>query len=135
MPDQASTGRRASIGNIVLWIVQILLAAEFLYSAYLLIGDAHAKDTFEAIGVGQWLRYVTCVLEAAGAIGLLIPRLCGLAALGLAAVMVGAAGTELFILENGSATLPLILCVASLVVAFFRRDTIIALLRDRRRRS
>jgi uncharacterized membrane protein YphA (DoxX/SURF4 family) len=129
MPDHASISRRSSTGNIVLWIVQILLAAEFLYSAYLLLGDAHAKETFAAIGVGQWLRYVTLVLEAAGAIGLLIPRLCGLAALGLAAVMLGAAGTELFILDNGSPMLPLILCVASLVVAIFRRDTIFALLK------
>lgn len=131
MSDKASTSRRASTGNIVVWIVQILLAAEFLYSAYLLIGDAHAKETFAAIGVGQWLRYVTMVLEAAGAIGLLIPRLCGLAALGLAAVMLGATGTELFILENGSAALPLILCALSLVVAVYRRDTIFALLKRR----
>jgi putative oxidoreductase len=133
MSDRTNTKRSAVVGNIVLWILQVLLAAEFFYSTYLLFADAHSVQTFDTIGAGQWLRYVTAVLEAAGALGLLIPRLAGLAALGLAAVMVGASATELFILPDGSPTIPLILLVACLIVAFYRRGDILALLKGLRR--
>jgi uncharacterized membrane protein len=40
--------------------------------------------------MGQWLRYLTGAFELAGAIGLLIPRLRGLAAVGLVGLMIGA---------------------------------------------
>ncbi|TWP49286.1 DoxX family protein [Lentzea tibetensis] len=121
MSDQAVGAR---VGNIVLWVLQVLLAAYFVYSGFMLFGDGLVKK-FDDIGFGQWLRYLTGVLEIAGAIGLLIPRLCGLAALGLFGVMVGAVGTELFLLEKGGPVLPAILGVLALVVAYFRRDTII----------
>jgi putative oxidoreductase len=130
MSDQASATR--VVGNIALWVLQVALAAYFLYSASMFFGDDLVRK-FDDIGLGQWLRYLTGSLEIAGAIGLLIPRLCGLAALGLAGVMVGAVGTELFLLDNGDAVLPAILLVLSLVVAWFRRDTILALLAMLRR--
>lgn len=125
MAEQRSTA--LTIGNIALWILQIALAAYFVYSGYLLFGDDFVKK-FDEIGFGQWLRYVTGVLEIAGAIGLLIPRLCGLAALGLVCVMIGASATELFLLAKGDAQLPLILLVASAVVAAGRWGTVKALL-------
>lgn len=124
MSDQVGTAR--NVGNIVLWVVQVLLAAYFVYSGYLLFGDNFVKK-FDEIGFGQWLRYVTGTLEIAGAIGLLVPRLCGLAALGLVGVMAGAVTTELFLLANGDAVLPAELLVVSAVVAWFRRDTVVAL--------
>ncbi|WNV82644.1 DoxX family protein [Umezawaea sp. Da 62-37] len=130
MSDRVGTAR--NVGNIVLWVVQILLAAYFVYSGYLLFGDGTIRK-FDEIGFGQWLRYLTGVLEIAGAVGLLIPRLCGLAALGLAGVMVGAVGTELFLVAKGGPVLPAELLVVCLVVAFFRRDTILALLAGLRR--
>jgi putative oxidoreductase len=117
--DQAAAAR---VGNIVLWVLQVLLAAYFVYSGFMLFGDGLVKK-FDDIGFGQWLRYFTGVLEIAGALGLLIPRLCGLAALGLVGVMVGAVGTELFLLENGGPGLPAILGLIALVIAYFRRDT------------
>jgi putative oxidoreductase len=127
MTDRASTAPRAgAVINIVLWVVQIALAAEFIYSGYSLFTGNEAK--FEEIGFGQWLRYLTGVLEIAGGIGLLIPPLMGLAALGLTLVMAGAVITELFLVANGGPVMPLILLVVSAVVAWFRRDTILALL-------
>ncbi|PRX51093.1 DoxX-like protein [Prauserella shujinwangii] len=122
---ERTAGARA--GEIVLWILQVLLAAYFVYSATLLFGDDFVRK-FDEIGFGQWLRYLTGVLELAAAIGLLVPRLCGLAALGLCGVLVGAVGTELFLLADGDAVLPAILLVPAAVVAWFRRDTVRALL-------
>ncbi|SMC56785.1 DoxX family protein [Kibdelosporangium aridum] len=124
MSDGTGTKGALLVVNIVLWLLQIALGAYFLYSAYMLFFETGMVNKFNDIGSGQWLRYVTGVLETAGAIGLLIPGLSGLAALGLALVMVGASATEIFILENGDATLPLILLLASVVVAIFRRGDI-----------
>ncbi len=124
----SSTSRSVAIGTIVLWVVRVALAAEFLYSAYLLFAGGHTEQTFAAIGLGQWLRYVTGVLEVAGAIGLLIPRLGGPAALVLAGVMVGASITELFILDPGGPILPLILLILSASLAWFLQDQTKALL-------
>ncbi|HEX6347333.1 DoxX family protein [Umezawaea sp.] len=128
MSSRVDTARR--VGDVVLRVVQALLAAYFVYSGYLLFGPG-TIGKFEEIGVGQWLRHLTGVLEVAGAIGLLVPRLCGLAALGLAGVMAGAVTTELFLVSGGDATLPAELLVVSAVVAWFRRDTVLALLPQR----
>ncbi|WP_199442801.1 DoxX family protein [Umezawaea beigongshangensis] len=125
MSDRAGAVR--TVGNIVLWGVQILLAAYFVHSGYSLFGDGFVRK-FDEIGVGQWLRYVTGTLEIAGGLGLLIPRLAGLAALGLVGVMAGAVVTELFLVARGDASLPAILLALSAVVAFFRRDTVLDLL-------
>jgi uncharacterized membrane protein len=130
MADQARAraGAARGVGNVLLWGLQVLLAAYFVYSAVSLFGDAFVGK-FDKIGFGQWLRYVTGVLELAGALGMLVPRLSGLAASGLVGVMAGAVCTELFILgDTEGAMLPAILLVLAAVVAWFRRDTIRALL-------
>ena len=62
------------------------------------------------------------VLEVAGAVGLLIPLLSSLAALRFAAVMVGAAMTNQFLLEE-SPWLPLALLVVAAVIAWARRSS------------
>jgi putative oxidoreductase len=53
-------------------------------------------DMFTTIGVGLWLGYVVGALEIDSAIGLLIPRLSGLAAL-----LVVLTVTNLFTLGDG----------------------------------
>jgi putative oxidoreductase len=108
--------------NITLWVVQILMAAFFLFAsaAPKLVGERSAVEIFTQIGAGQWLRYLVGVLELAGAIGLLIPRLAGLAALGLAALMVGAFLTQVFILESINWITPAILFVVFVLIAWGR---------------
>jgi uncharacterized membrane protein YphA (DoxX/SURF4 family) len=93
--------RRGHATNIALWIAQALLAALFAFvAAPKLLGDPTAVASFNSIGFGQWFRYLTGACELAGAIGLLIPRLSGLAALGLVGLMVGATLTNLFLLPG-----------------------------------
>lgn len=133
MSDQV--GRARGADNTVLWVVQGLLAAYYLYSGYQLLFTDEFVGKFNEIGFGEWFRYLPGVLEIAGAIGLLIPRLCGLAALGLVGVMVGAVGTELFLLAKGDPILPAALGTLAAVVAWFRRDTVKALLARLRRRT
>lgn len=122
------TGVARAVGNVALWVVQVLLAAYFAHSGISLLGDGFVAK-FDRIGFGQWLRYVTGVLELAGALGLLVPRLCGPAASGLVGVMAGAVATELFILgDTEGAVLPAVLLAVAAVVAWLRRDTVRALL-------
>ncbi|KFU77624.1 DoxX-like family protein [Amycolatopsis lurida] len=128
MSEGTSGTRSLTVGSIVLWVVRVALAAEFLYSGYLLFAGGHTEQTFAEIGLGQWLRYVTCVLEVGGAIGLLIPRFGGPSALLLAGVMVGASVTELFILPDGGPVLPLVLLIVSATLAWFLQDQTRALL-------
>ncbi|MCK2239480.1 MULTISPECIES: DoxX family protein [unclassified Crossiella] len=88
----ASTAKPASrAGNIALWTLQGLLGAFFLVAAAIpkLVGEATAVGIFETIG-GDWFRLFIGVLELAGAIGLVIPRLAAAAGLGLTLLMVGA---------------------------------------------
>lgn len=96
MAENSTTRRRGGVRNVVLWALQVLLAAIFVIAAVpKFLGDPTMVATFEAVGVGQWLRHVTGACEIAGAIRLLVPRLTGPAALGLVGVMIGATVTNL----------------------------------------
>ncbi|WP_394613507.1 DoxX family protein [Lentzea sp. JNUCC 0626] len=129
MSEQTSTA--AKIGNVVVWILQIVLAVEFVRNGYSLFTDQFVAK-FDDIGFGQWFRYLTGTLEIAAAIGLLIPRICGLAALALAGIMAGAAFTEVFLVTNGGfkgAMWPLIYVGWALVIAAYRREQILGALK------
>ena len=78
--------------NIALWVVQALLALAFLGAASgKLLGKPEMVGLFEAIGIGQWFRFLTGALEAIGAVLILVPRTRALAAGLLSTVMLGAA--------------------------------------------
>jgi len=107
--------------NVGLWILQIGAAGMFLMVGFLkLSGDAQMVGLFDAIGLGQWLRYVTGSLEVLGAVLLLVPRLSGLGALLLVGVMLGAVPTHLFVV-GGSPLSAIILFIVTGVVAWARR--------------
>jgi uncharacterized membrane protein YphA (DoxX/SURF4 family) len=73
-------------------------------------------DLFADIGIGQWFRIVVGALELAGAIGVLVPRLAWLAALGLAGVMAGAVVTNVAVIGENP-TLPAVLLVVSVLIS------------------
>jgi uncharacterized membrane protein YphA (DoxX/SURF4 family) len=107
--------------NVVLWALQAVLALQFAGGGLAkLAGSPELVDLFANIGAGQWLRYVVGALEVAGAVGLLVPRLSRLAALGLAALMVGATVTNLFVIHQRP-WLPVGLLLVAAVIAWGRR--------------
>ena len=129
---QSSSGSRSGsivkIINVLLWVLQIGAAGMFLMVGFLkLSGNPQLVALFEAIGLGQWFRYLTGSLEVAGAILLLIPRTSGLAALMLAAVMACAVVTHVFIV-GGSPLGATILLIVTGVVAWGRRGRTMNLL-------
>ena len=102
------------------WALQLALAAVFAFTATRkFMGHPIPVATVEALGAGQWLRIAIGVAELAGAIGLLVPRLAGLAASCLALLMLGAVATHLFVI-GGSAVPALVLLTASATVAYLR---------------
>ena len=114
----ASTGK---IINVGLCILQIGAAGMFLMVGFLkLSGDPQMVGLFDAIGLGQWFRYVTGSLEVLGAILLLVPRLSGLGALLLVGVMLGAVATHLFII-GGSPLPAVVLLIVMGIIAWGRR--------------
>jgi len=125
---RSHSGSTGKIMNVVLWALQIAAAGMFLMVGFLkLSGNAQMVGLFDAIGFGQWFRYLTGSLEVAGAILLLIPRASGLGALILVGVMAGAVITHVFIV-GGSPMMAIILLVVTGVVAWGRRQRTMNLL-------
>ena len=83
--------------------------------------------TFDAIGLGQWFRYLTGIIEIAGAILLWLPgrQIVGAGLLG--ATMVGAVLTHVFIL-GPSAVPALVLGLLCAAVLYIYRSQIPAYL-------
>lgn len=118
-PPKDATSSRA--WNIVLWVLRVVAALWLIMAALGKFSGAEATvETFEAIGFGAWFRYVVAGLELAGVIGLFIPRLVGLAALALVALLVGATLVQLLVVGSG-VLMPLPLLVICVVIAWRRR--------------
>ncbi|HEV3167565.1 MAG TPA: DoxX family protein [Isosphaeraceae bacterium] len=106
--------------NVALWVVQLLLAAAFLMAgASKLAGAEPMVKLFEALGLGQWFRYLTGALEVFAAVLLVVPRWSGFGALLLIPIMLGAAAAHLVVLKNSPAA-PLVLLALAAVVAWGR---------------
>jgi DoxX-like family len=73
-------------------------------------------DMFEKIGFGQWFCYVTGSFEVIGAVLLLLPRTAAIGGWLLAAVMIGAIGTHLFIIGGSPIPAGVLLVLAITVV-------------------
>jgi putative oxidoreductase len=135
--NPATAGRTSPVPRtrsalIALWSAQVLLGAMFLLSGgSKLAGAAAMVALFDAIGVGQWFRYVTGSIEVASAVALFVPALAPFGAVVLVATMVGAVATHLFIV-GGSPAVPVVLLLGALVVAWARRDQLARALPQRR---
>jgi hypothetical protein len=113
--------------NIVLWILQALLAALFLFS-----GGSKFVMTPQQMELPAWLsiEFVKFIgaCEVLGAFGLILPGvfrirqgLTPLAACGLAVIMVGAVIVTLKLGRGPLAVVPLVVGVLLAVVAYGRR--------------
>lgn len=127
-----SAGRRGFA--VALWTVQVLLALFFVVAATpKFIGTRQAVEQVAMLGFGDWFRYLIGLCELAGAVGLVIRPLAGMAAAGLAVVMFFATLADVFVLPNPPA-LPAFLCAVCVLLAWIRRaDTRAVLGRIRRR--
>jgi uncharacterized membrane protein len=114
--------------NITLWIVQVLLALAFVFAGgSKLLGRPDMVALFQAIGFGQWFRYVTGICELTGAVLIAVPKTRSLGALLLSGIMFAATATNLFILRV-SPVPPLVLFLLACFVVWGRRRELAALL-------
>ncbi len=115
--DTTTTTARARGIAVLTWLPRVVLALVFVGAGFAkLAGDPAMLQLFDAIGAGQGLRYVVGALELAGAIGVLVPRLCGLAAIGLALLMIGASITNVVVLGVSPAFTLLLFVLAAFTV-------------------
>ena len=115
-----ATSRKGRL--ITLWTLSGLVALAFIGAGgNKLAGVPVMVEMFDKVGLGQWFRYFTALLEVAGAIGLLIPRYAFYAAVLLAMVMVGAIIAHVAVL-GGSPAPAAVLLVLSGIIAYLRRS-------------
>ena len=119
---------RGRVALVALWITQIGLAGMFLFVGGLkLTGAPELVALFDAIGIGQWFRYVTGSIEAVSAVALLVPAWAAFGALLLVPTMVGAVVTHLFIV-GGSAAPATVLLIGAIAITWARRDQLASVL-------
>lgn len=86
--------------TIVIWALRAALAALFLSAAIMkLAGQSMMVQEFDAVGLGQWFRYLTGALELVGGIAILIPAFSVLGAVLFLLVDVGAFFAQAFVLH------------------------------------
>jgi len=113
--------RRGRAALIALWSLQIGLAAMFMLAGgSKLLGAPAMVTLFNTIGIGQWFRYVTGLIEVGSAVALLVPRFAVFGALALVPTMAGAVLAQLFVV-NDSAIPPAILLLGAIAVVWTRR--------------
>lgn len=104
--------------------LRALLTAAFVAAGFAkLSGVEMMVATYDAIGVGQWFRYVTGIIEVGGAVLLWLPGLQVVGAGLLGATMVGAVLTHVLIL-GPSAVPAIVLGLLNAAVLYVHRDQI-----------
>ena len=112
--------------NVVLWIIQVLLALLFLFAGVTKLILPIEEMTKQMAMPGLFLRFLG-VVEVLGALGLILPGLfriktwlTPLAAVGLTIIVVGATVITLMIGGGATAMVPLVTALLSAFVAYGR---------------
>jgi hypothetical protein len=112
--------------NIVLWIIQALLAALFLFAGGMKLLLPIEELTKQASLPGLFMRFIG-VCEVLGALGLILPWLTSvrpgltpLAAAGLVIIMIGATVFTLMTADVAMALMPLVTGLLAAFVAYGR---------------
>lgn len=86
---------------IAFWVLKIVFALAFIGAGCAkLYGLPQMVAEFDTIGLGQWFRYFTAIMEIGGAILLLIPKTTFFGAVVLTAVCIGAFFAQIFFLHQ-----------------------------------
>lgn len=121
----ATTGRAIKATS---WGLRILAAVAFLAAGGAKVaGVPMMVGIFEHIGIGQWFRVVTGLVEILGAIAILLPATAAFGGLLLATTMFFATLTHLFVI-GGSPVPALVLLVVTATVAWLHRASLKAVL-------
>ena len=113
--------------NIVLWVVQVLLAVAFLAHGWLFLSPPPAIAEQMNASLPRWFQLFLGVAEVLAAVGLTLPGLTRIlpwlvtwAAVGIMIVMVSATAFHLMRGEISSAAITLLLLAMATFVAYMR---------------
>ena len=82
-------------------IAELALGLLFVVAGLVkLSGMAFMVELFASLGLGQWLRYVTALVEITGGVLLIVGHMEYLAALALAVIMVGATAASIIVFDR-----------------------------------
>lgn len=124
----AASAMQGKTTKIISWILRILSAAIFLFAAGAkLTGLPMMVALFEQIGIGQWFRIFTGIVQVVGGIAILLPATAAFGGLLLAATMAVAVLIHLFVI-GGSAVPALVLLLITTTVAWLHRASVAATL-------
>lgn len=88
--------------DVISWTLRVLVALIFVYEGLDKFGTRRLWiRVFAEIGIGQWFRYATGIVEIVGAVLLLVPRATFIAAPLLLCTLVGAFLAHIFIIGVG----------------------------------
>jgi uncharacterized membrane protein YphA (DoxX/SURF4 family) len=105
--------------------LRALLTLAFVGAGFAKLAGAEMMvATYDAIGVGQWFRYVTGIIEVGGAALLWLPRRQVLAASVLGGTMFGAVLAHVFILGAAQGVPAVVLGLICTVLIYLHRDQI-----------
>jgi len=115
--------------NTALWIIQVLLAALFLFAGGTKLVLPIEEMSNQMPMPGLFLRFIG-LCEVLGAIGLIVPWLLGvrrqltpLAAAGLVIIMIGATATTVLTGNFATALFPLVTGVLCAFIAYGRQQS------------
>ena len=114
-------GELSGVKKYGVWAISGLLTVAFMMAGGMKVaGTEEMVANFQRWGFPLFFLYVVGLSEVAGVIGLWVPRISGLAALGLVGLMIGGVGTHLLANEANAIGPALVLGVLSAVVAWGR---------------
>ncbi len=114
--------------EIFLWIVKIGTAILFTIAGTAkLRGHPFLIEVFAKVGLGQWFRIFTGVVELGSAIGLLFPSIAGFAALLLVCTMACALIVDMLVVHINPVP-GILLLIASSFILWCHRDSLFQLL-------
>jgi len=112
-PGENAQAVRRQPAEILRWVVVVIFVGA---GSAKLLGFQSMVSLFNAVAMGQWLRYAVGICELTGAVLLAMRRTVLPAAFLLSGLLIGAAATEMVVLRRlplkSAATLLLVLIVA-----------------------
>ena len=109
--------------TITMWVLTAIVGLMMIVAGAGKFGpDSFWISRFAGWGYAPWFVVVVGVAEVLGGIGLFIPKVSLLSAIGLVLVMLGAGATHLLNNEFGNSLAPLIYVALLAPIIFFRRQ-------------
>jgi uncharacterized membrane protein YphA (DoxX/SURF4 family) len=123
MSSTTMSTNSTAVKTIAFWILKIVLALMFLAAAAIKIAGAPMMVAeFGKVGLGQWFRYFTALMEISGAVLLLGPGRTAIGAGILACVCIGAFFAQLLAIHMDVVHTIVLAAIFLSIVWFHRRQ-------------